>query len=166
MAIRIRRFPEHGVTVAVASGVVSPEQIEADVLALEPDSTPRWINYLDPTIDLSAVDVAFLPSLRRLVAAKLREVHGDEGTATAWVSSPGVEEVFRRFWPNYTRREDDYPADLAEFATIEAACDWLGLSAAGRAAVIAAIRDEADDAPQRAGADWAPPGAHASGRAR
>jgi hypothetical protein len=151
MALRIRRLREHGVTVAVASGAVSPEDIMADLEALDPaDAAPRWINYLDPTIDLSAVDVAFLPLMRRLAAAKMRELHGDGPLVAAWVSPPDAEETFRRFWPNYTSNDDRYPAELAAFGSIEAACEWLGLSEAAREAVVEVI-EGGTGAPQPVG---------------
>jgi hypothetical protein len=143
MVIWTKRLPEHGVTVAIASGAVTSHDVTLDIQGLQAtDASPRWLSYLDPTLDLSSIDVAFLPSLRRLMAAKLRELHGGQKVVTAMVSPSGVEDVFRRFWPNYAGRDRTYPALPAAFTSVEKACSWLGLSDAGCRAVAETIERE------------------------
>jgi hypothetical protein len=129
MAIRTKRLSEYEVTVAVISGTVTPQELEADIQGIDAAAAaPRWIGYFDPNFDMSGVDIAFIPTLRRLLSAKLKEIHGRQAVVAALVSRSRANDVFLRFWPSYIGHDHEYPSQSSAFASVEAACAWFGLA--------------------------------------
>jgi len=141
MGIRAKPLPPYGVTVVVWSGRLTLQEIRRHVGALDAVCTDanRWLNYWDPSADLSELDVAAIPEQKRLLAAKLRELYGDKRAISAIVRDPGLHETFPEFWTAYASVDPAYPAEVKGFTTLEAACEWLNLPDDGRRAAIAAV---------------------------
>jgi hypothetical protein len=139
MGIWTKRLPEYGVTVVVWSGRLTLEEVRRHVSTLEVVCSGRWLNYYDPSVDLSGLDIEQILQLNRVLAAKLREIYGDNPVISAVVSAPETHELLPRFWPHYVGADRSYPAEVVGFTTVEAACDWLNLADDGRRAVIDAV---------------------------
>jgi hypothetical protein len=135
VSVRSKHFPEFGVTLNVFAGALTPDSVMQFVDSLEPTGWTRWVNYLDPTLDLSEMDIAHIPVIRRALAARLIALHGEAHLQSALVSANPVNELFLRFWPSYVGRYVDYPTDPVAFPALDAACDWLGLPDLARAAL-------------------------------
>jgi hypothetical protein len=142
MGIRAKRLPEYGVTVVIWSGRLTLEELRRHFGALDAACTDRWINYWDPSVDLSGLDVARIPEVKRLLAGKLKELYGDKRAISAVVCDPALQDPFPGFWPSYASADHAYPAEVAAFPSLEAACAWLNLSDDGRRAVIDAVEGE------------------------
>jgi hypothetical protein len=127
MCVRFKHFPEFGVTLNVYSGTLTSDVMMRWVDRLEPIEWTRWINYLDPKLDLSGWDIAHFAAVRRALAAKLTELHGDAHLDSALVSASPAHEFFLRFWPSYVGRDVHYPTKPVAFTSLEGACKWLGL---------------------------------------
>jgi hypothetical protein len=139
MGIRAKRLPEHGVTVFIWSGRLTLEDIRQHFGALDAAHTDRWLQYFDPTVDLSGVDIAAIPELKHLFADKRRALQADRPGVCAVVSAPGTGDLFPGFWPLYASADHDYPAEVAAFGVPEDACAWMNLPGDGCRAVIDAI---------------------------
>lgn len=139
MCIRVKRFPEFGFDLVAYSGVVTRETLRRFIDGLQPVDEARWINYFDPTLDDSGLDVAYIPILKRALADKLRALHGETRIRSALVSASPLHDVLLSFWPSYVGRDVHYPAEPVAHRTLEAACDGLGLPEAARRALAEAI---------------------------
>jgi hypothetical protein len=142
MGIRMERFPEHGVTLAVYSGVVCADEAMTHFRSLAPADLVRRINYFDPTVDYR-VDVATIPELKGVIEAKLLALDEDERAAAAFVSSSGDCSLLRTFWPNYLAINENFPGARLAFVTLEEAYDWLDLPDDARRAVSEAVQTHA-----------------------
>jgi len=138
MAIREKQLPEPGVIVTVLSGTVTPEDVLAHYDRLPSVERRRMLIYVEPTADLARINVGVIPELKRAIAAKLVELYGNERVLTAWVCGPGANEPLIDFWCRYVVG-GEYLSTSVLFPTLEAACDWLGLSGAARGAAAEAI---------------------------
>lgn len=146
MGVLLKRFPEFGVTLAIYSGAITAEVLVRQAEALTPADAGLWINYLDPTADMSGVDLAHIPAIKRALAAKLREIQGDEVAVSVLVSASPLNEPFVRFWSSYVGLDGHYPAESVVFPSIEAACAWLDLPEAACEALLRAVRTDGPQA--------------------
>ena len=118
----------------------SLDDMPEDVLNLVPTlKSGRQIHYLDRSVDVSGLDVASIPALRRITTAKVREVCKDEPRFTALVAAAPEAQQYLQLWCSYAAPEEGRQSVRAEFCTIKDACDWLGLSDAACNAVTAAV---------------------------
>ena len=144
MGIRVERFPECDLTVFIVSTPHTSEEAIQFFEALDARAATRWLTYLDPTVDMSDVDVASFPTIKRTIAAKQKELFGDKPMVRAIVcGSRAAEQFFRRFWSSYVKTGEGPPAPPVLFEDLEAAFEWLALPMAARAAVAEAIKSEA-----------------------
>jgi hypothetical protein len=127
MTIRHRHFPELGVTINVFQGALTLDEMLAFVGRLDRVAWRRSINYLDPSLDLSGVKVPDFPVIKRALADKLTEIHGETHLHYALVSAAPAHEFFLHFWPEYVGREVRYPVEVEAVPTLKAACERLGL---------------------------------------
>lgn len=127
MCVRVQRFPEFGVTLNVFSGALTHEAMMRFIDQIEPADSVRWINYLDPTLDISGLDVARTAMRKRALAAKLYALHAPAPVRSALVCTSPTNELVAEFWPRYVALDDHYPAEPAAFPTLGAACAWLEL---------------------------------------
>jgi hypothetical protein len=125
MSVRVKHFPEHGVTLYLYSGAITPE---AAIQCIGSFRGGRQVHYVDQTADLSGLSVAFIPELKRAADARLKEVGGVEPVVPALVSPSGGNASFLHFWCSYVAADKDHPVRPAEFTDIKAACEWLGLA--------------------------------------
>jgi hypothetical protein len=128
MCAWFKYFPEFGVTLNVYSGKLTPDVMLRFIDSIDSNVGSNWVNYLDPTLDLSGMDVEHFPVLRRALANKMRELYGEAHVRCALVSASPENELFSRFWTSYVGPDVQYPAEAVEFPTLQAACHWLGLS--------------------------------------
>jgi hypothetical protein len=138
VSVRVEHFPEFGVTLVIYSGALTPEAMERFVDDLGPADAGYWINYLDPTLDLSGMDVAHIPVLKRALAAKLKTLYGEGHVPAALVTASPVNDLVLNFWPSYVGLDGEYPREPTSFASLEAVCDRLQLPEAARRALIEA----------------------------
>lgn len=144
MAIRVQRFPEHRLNLHIFSGVITVEEVLEHIR--KQDVTVRWLCFFAPTVDLSEIDLAHVPDLRRSVSLRERE---RADLPTAIVTTSGSSDPVLRFWRDYASAEPHNPHEPVLFDNLEAACRWLGLPAAAQdriAAEIAAPETSAHDA--------------------
>jgi hypothetical protein len=141
MGIQAKRLPEHGVTVVIWSGRLTPEEIRRHIGGLDAVYSDRFLQYWDPSADLSGVNIAAIPELKRLLADKLKALYGDKRAVSAVVRDPAMKEQFPQFWPSYVSADHGYPAQAVAFSSLEAACAWLNLTDDGGQAVIDALED-------------------------
>lgn len=129
MTIELKRYAEYGVTLMVFSGALTAEQLIGRFCELDGRDRGCWLSYFDPTVDLTGVDIAHLPPLKRMVAMKERELLGDarQRPRHAIVYGSAVTEPFFRFWRSYAAAGDAHSITPGVFSNFEAACDWLGL---------------------------------------
>lgn len=143
MAIRTRRFPEYDVNLYVMSGKLTGEETIRFYAGLRaPEDAARWITYFDPGLDLSGLDIASLPQIKRTIALKQRELFPGEPAPRVLVcSSCAHEDFFYEFWRGYVVKGDVRPIQPAIVSSLETAYDRLGLPNAARAAIRLAISD-------------------------
>ena len=127
MCVRVQRFREFGVTLNIFSGALTHEAMMRFIEQIDPADGVRWINYLDPTLDVSGLDVARIAVRKRALAAKLHTLHAAAPVRSALVCASPMNELVVEFWPRYVGRDEHYPAEPTAFPTLEAACAWLEL---------------------------------------
>jgi hypothetical protein len=142
MATRRRNLPEHDLTLHLVSGdLTSAEAIEY-FSSMDSSCATPWLSYFDPTVDMSQIDIASVPELKRAIAEKRKQLFGDHPKPYAIVcGSEGSEQYFFGFWWKYFGGPDAQAENLRCFRSLEEACDWLELPQAGRAEVARAIED-------------------------
>lgn len=156
-----RNWPEHDLTLHLVSGNLTSAEIVHLFRNLDAGCATRWLSYFDPTVEMSQIDIASVPELKRVIAEKRRELFGDRPKPYAIVcGSEESEQYFVRFWWKYFAGPNAQAENLRCFRNLDAAYDWLELPEAGRAAVARAIEDweirAADDLAQPAAAREAP----------
>jgi hypothetical protein len=127
MDIWFKHFPEFGVTLNVFGGRLTRETMMQFVDRLEPIAWKRWVNYLQPTLDLSDLTAEDFRDIKRALAEKLGELHGDVHLYSVMASDEPSNEAFLRFWPGYIDYDLQYQVKSASVPTLKAACDRLGL---------------------------------------
>ena len=88
-------IPQYGVRLYVYSGAVTPKEMLSYVPTFKPG---RQIHYFDRSVDLSGLDVASIPVLRRMSSAKLSEVSKDEPLFAAIVTAAPEAQQFLHVW--------------------------------------------------------------------
>lgn len=147
MGLRLAKFPEHGLTLRIASGAVEADEVIRCYEELDATCGPRWLTYIDvePSAQARAdvvdvVPVDRLPEIKRVIARKTKELFRDKPTKGAVVCRSKAYEETVKFWRAYVAAGEEHPPETAFFTSLEAACAWLELSDAARAAVVAAIQ--------------------------
>jgi hypothetical protein len=92
-------------------------------------------------VDLSQVDIATIPKLKRANAARL-EALNIEDPWIAFVCNPGENELTFEFWLRYVQLRHEHPGSQELFETVAEAYDWLDLPEAARKAVTEAVEAE------------------------
>lgn len=128
MSVRVMPFPEFGVGLNIYSGTPTPEDVLRFAAELQPVEGARWVNYLDPTLDISGLDIAHIPMLKDVLADRLRALYGETHIRAAMVTASPANALLLDFWPRYVGRDVDYPSEAVAFPSLEAACAWLGLT--------------------------------------
>jgi hypothetical protein len=143
MVSRRRILPEHDLTLLVISGKLSSADVIEYFQGLDSSCcATRWLHYFDPTVDMSQIDIASVPELKRVIAEKRRELFGDHLKPFAVVcGSEGSEQYFFGFWSKYYFGPGVRAESWRCFRSLEEAYDWLELPQASRAAVARAIED-------------------------
>jgi hypothetical protein len=146
MSIRLYSFPEHDLTVFVARGRTTNEDVVAAFKAMDATYATKLLEYLDATMDMSEIDLANLPAIRRIKREKRLELFADNPKPMAIVcESKDAKRFFAEFWQRYVAAE----SNERYFYSLDEAYDWLGLSAAARASAVGAIAGVDADAGAR-----------------
>jgi hypothetical protein len=127
MGILAKRFPEYGVTLQIFRGAITREAWVEYYASFAATASDRFVTYICPSADLSNMDLAFGPELKRLVAAKLREVFGDQPVISILVRSSNEQEPYLEFWRGFERVGDKHPAESVIVTDFKKACALLGL---------------------------------------
>jgi len=127
MGILAKRFPEYGVTLQIFRGVITREAWMEYYAGFTATDASRFITYVCPSADLSKIDLASGPELKRVVAAKLREFFGDEPVVSILVRTSDEHEPYLRFWCGFERAGDKHPAQSVLVADFKEACALLEL---------------------------------------
>jgi hypothetical protein len=146
MGIRVERFPGYDVEVHLYSGPMVGEEVIRHFRELGPADALRWIHYLDPTADMSVIDVACLPLLKHTIASKKEELFGDRPSVSAIVYGSRTDQSFFSFWRSYAAAGELQPRLPVLFSSLGAACEWMRLPEAGRKAVMTAAGLPLDEA--------------------
>jgi hypothetical protein len=147
MGVRLQAFPEHGVSLQVVDGTVTPDELFKHFCALRERAAAgwrppaRWITYIAPTADPSLLDVSSLPDLRRAAAAAISEVYADEPFTEVFVCAPGSNWRFIDTWRRYLEAGGERAATV-HLPNLQAACDRLNLSDSAHKALAEAIGAE------------------------
>lgn len=140
MGILAKRFPEYGVILQVFRDVITREAWMEYYAGFTAAETDRFISYLDPSADFSTLDLASGPDLKRVVAAKLREVFGDKPVVSVLVPSSQAQAPYATFWCGFERVGETHPAGSVVVSDLEAAFDLLGLAKDARETLAAAAK--------------------------
>lgn len=127
MGINLTRRPEYGVTLLSFSGKLGLSDFFELCEKIDARDRCRWLSYCDSTLDLTEIDVAHLPELKRVAASKQAEIFPEGTPPNAVVYSSKAGEDFIRFWQKYTLAGKLHPMTPAVFSDLNAACHWLGL---------------------------------------
>jgi hypothetical protein len=156
MDIWFKHFPEYGVTLNVFAGKLTREAMMEFIGQIEPVEWRCWINYLDPTLDMTGIVAEDYPVVRRAFADKLRAIYGKAHFNAALVSGSPAYEFFLDFWPRFVGGDILYPVEIVAAPTVEAACEGLRLPEGASEAIIKAIsaapENEPSPTPARGGA--------------
>lgn len=127
MGIQAKRFPEYDVILQIFRGEITPDvwlAYYADFSATEKD---RFVTYIDKLADLSGLDIASGPELKRVVAARLRQVYGDKPVVSILVPGSEAQEAYLQFWRGFEAAGEPHPAASVVVPDLEKACELLGL---------------------------------------
>lgn len=125
------------------------------VQALDETCATRWLCYYHPSVDMTGMDVAHIPAVKRAVEEKRKALFGSRPKPYAMACASKTSEPYFDFWRRY-----DSEAGRA-FRSLDEAFDWLDLSDAARTAACAAIeRWEAEFDAGSAPADTQAPSPH------
>jgi hypothetical protein len=138
MVVHLKHFPEYRLSANIYSGAATNEDMLHNFQQLDPGSD--WLAYFDETADLSNIEVADLPALKRVMAEK-ETAPGGEARRAAFVNLSGPNELFVDFWRHYATKGVGRPRPRAKFDTVEAACRWLGQPPAACEAIAKAVAD-------------------------
>lgn len=147
MGVRLRRYPEYGVTLFVFSGALVAGELQSLFEALDQRDAGRWLSYGDETIEMTRIKVSDFPALKRLVYHKQKELFGDSHPSNAMVYASKYGEELLRFWQLYTLVGDVRPMTPAVFSNLADACRWLRLPADACAKIEAEVGLRKPDAP-------------------
>lgn len=149
MGIQLIRLSESDVNVAVFSGAITREVLLGFYNSLGRevvDNGARWLSYFDPTADLTELDLATFTEMRRVIAARLRELYGETALTSGVVCDSPANLPVLKVWNGYVGDHWRDPDAPVMYSSLRAACDAFGLSDQARAELGAAI-----------GVDCAPP---------
>ena len=127
MGILAKRFPEYDVILQVFRGPITREDWMLYYAGFTAADTDRFITYADKSADFSGMDLASGPELKRVVAAKLREVYGDKPVVSILVPGSEAQLPYLKFWRGFEATGEQHPAASAVVPDFEQACDLLGL---------------------------------------
>jgi hypothetical protein len=127
MGILAKPFPEYGVTLQIFRGEINREAWMDYYARFPAESAPRFITWVDASADLSGIDLASGPELKRVVAAKLREAFGDLPIVSILVPGSPAQEAYVKFWCGFERAGETHPAESVIAPDLATACDLLGL---------------------------------------
>lgn len=139
MGIRLKQLPEYRLELYIYSGAVGVEEVLGHYRRLDPDAT--WLSYFDATADLSGIDLADFPTLKRAITAKEDERKGGMPRRHALVNTAPSNAPFAQFWLSYAPAGVRYAHERDLFSTVEGACRWLALPPDGCQAITAALAD-------------------------
>ena len=122
MGIRVHRFPEYHLNLHLLSGVITAEDLLRHFRE-DLDASARWFCYFDSTADLSGIDVAHIPELRRLVT-RVEQRRVGEPVPTIMVNDSKVSDLFLGFWRSYNT---ECPHEVVMVDNLRVACDRLEL---------------------------------------
>jgi hypothetical protein len=130
MPVKRYLFPEHDLMLHLVRGKHTSKEVIESLQGMDESCATRWLVYLDPTADMSKIDIAHVPAIRRVKREKRRELFGDSPKPFAVAcDSKESQQYFFEFWREYSEGNECY------FRTLGEAYDYLGLSEAARAAV-------------------------------
>jgi hypothetical protein len=127
MGILAKRFPEYGVILQIFRGMITRERWMEYYAGFTATAADRFVTYVCPSADLSKMDLASGPELKRVVAAKLREVYGDGPVVSILVRASDEQEPYLKFWAGFERAGEKHPAESVIVSDFKQACDLLGL---------------------------------------
>lgn len=140
MGLTYRRAEGARVNLTLLSGAIGPDEVMAFYEAFDTTDaslSDAWITFDCGDADLSEIDLARVAKLKALIGSKLRALAAFQPIRSALVSGRQINEPFFQFWKVLATNDLDHPSAPQFFHRLEDACDWLGLDAEGRAAVIA-----------------------------
>jgi TetR/AcrR family transcriptional repressor of nem operon len=147
MAANLKRFPEFNLEIGVFSGAVADDELLKCFSKL--DQKAHWLGVFTKNADVSGVDIACFPALKRAVTPDASEPAGARPKLSALVNLSESSELFVRFWAHYATAGDRPGRKRQVFSTLEAARQWLGLPAAAAGKIVAAVT-EAEAGPAEA----------------
>jgi len=126
-------------------GKHSGEEVIQFVQSLDETCASRWLCYYHPSVDMTGMDVAHIPAVKRAIEEKRKALFGDKPKPYAMACASQAAEPYFDFWRRYDTEAEH------SFHSLDAAYDFLGLNAADRTAATAAIQSfeaEVDSTPE------------------
>lgn len=131
MGIALVRLPEHGLNLAVYTGVIGRDELldfYRKLDAFDPANAAPIISYMAPDMDLTGVDLLAFSELKRILAPKMKALAEHAGFHCIIICNSDQCDVITRFWRAYVQRDPTYASPPIFFETLEQACDWLQLT--------------------------------------
>jgi hypothetical protein len=148
MGVRLQPLPEHGVTLQVLEGTVTPDELFKNLLAMRERAAggwrppSRWISYVAPTADLSPLNLDSIPNLRRAAAIAIKDVFADEPFTNVFVCAPSSNWQVIDTWRRFIEVRGEHPTVPVLLPNLQAACDRLNLPDLAHRALAEAIGAE------------------------
>jgi hypothetical protein len=142
MGIVVKRFPDYGLTLDIWRGTVTAGEIIGHFEGMTPAEAELRLSFVDPAVDLYAMDVVAIPGLKRAADRIANELYAGRPMTSAIVCGPGENKPALDFWLRYAWDQDEgrHPVVLS---SLEEAFDWLGLPQGARQEVIEVLEAEA-----------------------
>jgi TetR/AcrR family transcriptional repressor of nem operon len=139
MSLHLGRFPEYQLELGVLWSSVAGDEMLRMFESF--DKNAKWLAVFCEDVDLSSLDVAHIPAMKRAVTPDQSEPHSGEPELTAFVNLAGGGEFFARFWMHYASLGVQRTRKREMFPTVAAACQWLGLPPPASETLAAAVAD-------------------------
>jgi TetR/AcrR family transcriptional repressor of nem operon len=137
MGLHLRRFPEYQLELGVLWSTVAGDEMLRMFESF--DKSAKWLVVFCEDVDLSGLDIAHIPAMKRAVTPDQSEPRSGESELTAFVSLAGGGEFFARFWMHYASMGVQRPRKREMFPTVAAACQWLRLPPPASETLAAAV---------------------------
>lgn len=139
MGVHLEHFPEYRLEFGALCNSVSGDEVLSMFEGF--DKRAKWLVVFNDNVDLSGLDIAHIPAMKRAVTPEDSGPQGGEPESTAFVNLAGGGDFFVRFWVHYASEGVQRTRRRERFSTVAAACQWLRLPPPATETLAAAVAD-------------------------